>query len=307
MVLFTSRVGDATDRQKIHWNVSKLRRLRNKKIPKHKLSVDELLELWDRCIAPHVLRSFAADNFRDYISHLYFPEIKYYNWRMSSRYIEITKDLVEAIVVILADPNAHDLELINSNVNAISDGIKSCPDRQMGELRLSYFILQNEFDPDDTLDTFVEKFIAREKERVFDCVATPINNSQNVHSLNHWKFKLREELGFEMEFRSQYGVVGDDRFCGSCKKMLAEFYRVFTPERVITTLTEEINHNKPQLCLALQMISRMAVENRLRAELFFGGESDVMFAEGITQKFLELYLIERELVELEITKGCCLC
>lgn len=163
----------------------------------------------------------------------------------------LTKDYIEAIIMLLTDKdNLKDIEKINSNINAMCEGIAHCPDRQIAELKFCYNVLKGEAKTDEDLDTMMENLIAVQKENIFDSIVTPKAASQNVHVLNFWKNKLKDKLGFNFEFKSRLGTLGQDQFFGEPGNVLDAFYNEFTPEKVIKILTIEIN-KKPKLLSAM--------------------------------------------------------
>ena len=210
--------------------------MKTQAIPKHKIEGKDLLALWDTTLAPIITDANQGKIFREYVEHLYFPEVQYKRWRMDLKYVDLAKDLIEAIITILALPeNLNDLDKIKSNIKALSEGFDFCPDRQMAELRLCYYILNSELDPDASLESYIENYVAIEKENILTHVVTPLNSPQNVHVMNYWKKELKDELGLNDEYKSKFGTLGQDRFHGNPGNVLDAFYKIFTHKRIITS------------------------------------------------------------------------
>ena len=161
-------------------------------------------------------------------------------WKMYDQYIEHTKDLIEAIFVKMEKLEDADLK---AYVPEISEAMKWCPDRQIATLTMVYSALYSK-KPANTLESFVENEIAVLKEYIFDMLVTPGNGTQNVHVLNYWKYQLRDELGFNVNYKPRMGTFGQDKFGGHHGNALDAFYTKFTPNYVIGKLMEEINEEK---------------------------------------------------------------
>lgn len=281
-------------KQPVHWNVDKLKTIKTSPIPKHLLSGDAFLELWDTELAPLIYSDENSEICRKYIEHLYFADIEYKLWRMNLNFTDIAKDLLEAIVKNLIENN-DDIEKINSNINALSVAFQFCPDRQIAELRFCYYLLIGKTDPYHSFKSFVYDFIATQKESIFCYIVTPDISPQNVHVLNYWKHTLSEELGFDFQFISGLGTMEQDEFQGESGNVLDSFYDTFTPLLIILRLKSEINENKPILCLALQYIfesqERLGFDEK---SLFYcdSNEHTVFNATSITEKFIFNYLCD---------------
>ena len=167
----------------------------------------------------------------------------------------------------------------------------------MAELRLCYYVLRCESDPDASLESFIENFVAIEKENIFGHAVTPLNSPQNVHVLNYWRYTLRAELGFDAKFITNLGTLGQDRFNGHSGNALDTFFNIFTPKRIINSLTLTINNDKPKLCQALKIINEMNVDDSIKHQMCLSDSNDIMFADRITPRFIENYLIENKILE----------
>lgn len=284
--------------QNIHWNVDKLKTIESSQIPMHSLSGLEILRILRENLCPLLRNSENSSIFYKYVEHLYFPNIDYKLWRMIPAYVNSAQDLIEAIIRRLIE-NISEIEKINSNVNAICEGIEFCPDRQMAELRFCYYMLEGENDPNNTLKSFVYSFIATQKEKVFDYTILPSNSNQNTHVLNYWKYTLSDELGFGFKFRSLYDNKEQDQFHGRKGNALDAFYKVFTPSLIIKLLTDTINENKPIMCLALMHIFESQLTLHVKNNMFESEDQEHTTFNGskITKKFVEAYLIEIGVLE----------
>ena len=121
---------------------------------------------------------------------------------MYEQYIEQTKDLIEAIFVKMEKLEDADLK---AYVPEISEAMKYCPDRQIATLTMVYSALYST-KPVNTLESFVENEIAVLKEYIFDMVVTPGKGTQGVHVLTHWKYELKDELGFNVNYKPRMGT-----------------------------------------------------------------------------------------------------
>ena len=98
-----------------------------------------------------------------------------------------------------------------------------------------------------SFEYFIENEIATLKNYIFDMVVTPGAGTQNVHVQNFWKYKLREKLGFNIEYQPRMGTFDQDMFGGHVGNVLDVFYMKFTPDYVITQLMDEINSKNNRL------------------------------------------------------------
>ena len=131
-------------------------------------------------------------------------------WKMYKRYIEHTKDLIEAVFVKMEKLKDDDLA---AYIPVISKAMKKCPDRQMATLMMIYSALYST-KPIITLKSFIENEIAVLKEYIFDMVVTPGERTQGVHVLTHWKYELKDELGFNVYYEPRMGTLDQDKFGG---------------------------------------------------------------------------------------------
>ena len=83
--------------------------------------------------------------------------------------------------------------------------------------------------------------------------------------LTFWKEKLSDDLGFDFQFKSEYGTMEQDQFKGEEGNALDAFFIGFAPEIAITQLTDEINaKNHAFLTKAAQYISNSKESEVLR-------------------------------------------
>lgn len=286
-----SSVYKTLDGYKLTWNREKLQNIRIAPIPKHKMSGDEIELLWDTKIATHITSKKDENTFKSYMLHIYGMEEGYRKWPMLPAYISLAKDLIEQILLILTTPeNMTDYDKMRSHIESIAEGTEFCPDRQIGELRFSYFALVERNDPLASLNHFIENYIAISKEDVFDQIVTP-DTPQNVHTHNYWRYQLRNDLGFDFEFTTVFGAIDEDPFPKNADgNILEAFYRKFSPRNIILALTKAINTNKERLCEALQTLSELQISDEMKKPMFVSETGDIYFAEAITYAFTMYYL-----------------
>ena len=114
---------------------------------------------------------------------------------------------------------------------------------------------------------FVESEIAVLKEYMFDMLVTPENGTQNVHVLTHWKYQLRDELGFNVNYKPRMGTFEQDKFGGHHGNALDAFYTKFTPNYVIGKLVEQINEEKKRPGMEAGLVA-------LCAKMLLGNNTD---------------------------------
>jgi len=189
-----------------------------------------------------------------FIHHLFNPDEEYSRCKMNEIRIPLARNLIGAVIQELSKVK-DDNELIISNINTICIGLKHCPDRQIGRMMFIYYLLAGEVYPTSSLEKFIRYFVAQEKTRVFEIAITPRASFQNVYVQNFWKYNLRDEVGFDFEFKTELGTMGWDRFRGWHGNALRTFYNFFTPEYLIDELTMEINGSSSLFKKAHEMIS----------------------------------------------------
>lgn len=324
--------------QEIHWNLEKIKKIKYERpCPRHMLSYEELLNIWQTKLKSVVLKPRAIENrenvenfdefleeiqqnqrkvtlFENYLKNIYFPETPYDLWKMEHRYLDDVKDHLEAILTILSTgKNAKDIEMIKSNISGIVVGIEHCPDRQRAELSFSYNIISIKKDlnfDELTLDTFIESEIAKEKENIFTAITTPPAESQNVHVLNYWKYALRSKTGFDFNFKTAIGTMGQDHFQGHKGNVLNSFYNHFTPDYIIKTMAAKINAINEVKYLAASYIYHLNIDS-LSKDLMFEYEKPenviadkdadeemekIIHITKVTPYFVEFFLIYKKIL-----------
>lgn len=223
--------------------------------------------MWAKNIFPKISKE-ANRVIINYIRKLFNHNIKYEYWPVPEASSRIALDLIEAITrefsTMLSEgkkPIAEIKEIMSTNLGEVASAIKEfCPDRQISELRFVYNLLRGEMQNDViSLDSFFEKFIAAQKEELFDQVFTPGGSFQSVHVLNYWKHKMQVELGFDFTFTSNSGTMEQDPYRGEIGNAFDAFFKAFTPNRIIKALTQEINLKKEMLCSAAEFICKSEV------------------------------------------------
>jgi hypothetical protein len=189
-------------------------------------------------------------------------------WNIPVAYLNLAKNLIGFIFETMK--STLDKEIIVSNINSICDGLEYCPDRQISELYFVYNLLsENNIDTDISLEEFIKEIIGQEKEKIFTLAVTPKNGSQNVHVLTFWKYELRNEVGFDFDFKTNLGTMGQDIFNGWHGNALKAFYFIFTPEYIIKELSERINEKSEMRCEALKMIYEdNSISNDLKRKMY---------------------------------------
>lgn len=285
--------------QQIHWNFEMLKKAKFKPVPKNKLSASSIMSLIDLQLSSKIRNDANLIIFKNYVKKLYLPQFTYKNWEMDIKYVEDAKDLIESIITTLVKPeNMNDLEMINSNINALCEGIQHCPDRQMAELKICHNIIVGEINFGSSLIDFILNHIAIQKERILDAIVTPAGKNDNVHALNYWKYILNEELGLNFDFTSYFGTINQDIFFGHKGNVLDAFFKIFTPKLIVESLTIAINNSGPMVCKVLQAIENkefgdMEIEGMF---IYSGQIMDTAFASEITSKFVEFYLIYNDIL-----------
>lgn len=111
-----------------------------------------------------------TNKYKHYIRKFYDTKFDYKGLDIEAKYVEQTKDYIEAILLYLRskiyefDSEMGFSRFLNMRLEIIAHGIRYCPDGQMAAIEMAYFgLLKNEKLPEETLDSFTDMFIAREK------------------------------------------------------------------------------------------------------------------------------------------------
>lgn len=291
--------------KKLSWNLKMLKTLINNPVPSRRMGETEFFEKWDKSIAVHISAS-EKEIFKAYVENLYRPSNDYKKRAMDEGLISLTLDLIHAVTEefckLLADPEKNQkdsIQVIQTNVSAICDGINNyCADKQLTELRIAYCILKGEMKNDEIeLIDFVKTFIAAEKEEVFNMIVASSRIDRNIHVLNLWKNRLSDVLGFDFKFHTEFNAVLRDPFHGDKESVLAAFFRVFTPKRIIKSLTEEINKNKPVFCQALKLLyDNESLSEKQKKEMAVAKDFENFDVSKIKKGFVRYYLIRENIL-----------
>jgi hypothetical protein len=243
----------------------------------------------------------------DFIHHIYNHNEYYKKWNMPVAYLSLAKNLIESIFEIMK--NTLDKEIIVSNINSICVSLEYCPDRQISELYFVYNLLtENNIDTDISLEEFIKEIIGQEKEKIFTLAVTPKNGSQNVHVLTFWKYELRNEVGFDFDFKTSFGSMGQDIFNGWHGNALKAFYSLFSPEYIIKELSERINEKSEMRCKALKMIYEdNSISKNLKRKMYtvdntknnnMNDVNDEIFnhSSGITVEYIKHLLLRMQII-----------
>ena len=158
--------------------------------------------------------------------------------------VNYMKNLVEAVLVRLDEKSREgdNINEIKACILILSDAIRVCHGGQMAGF-LEVFTSLYRKPTGNSLESFIEGRIAEMKRKVFMEITTPSDNMQNVHIQRHWEYELRDELGFNIQYKDRlYRPWNDNKFGGQPGNVLDAFFRKFTPDYVIGKLTEEINN-----------------------------------------------------------------
>ncbi|KAM0671186.1 hypothetical protein OCOL_001633 [Ordospora colligata] len=244
----------------------------------------------------------------NYINKLYNPDMMpYSNPLMTPKFIPMAKDYLEAIVKEYlklrnkADQGTDvDVDgIIESNIQIICEGIKECADRQISELMFAFNLLMGQLkDQDADLKTRFEMAIASRKEAIFDEIFTPRASEQNVHVLTFWKLNLSDDLGFDFEFNSPFGDMGQDPFDNNAGNALEAFLIGFEPNIVIPLLTDEINEKGSFLSKAAEYICNSTEINKsIRKTWCKMDDEEFYYITKVTNEFTRHYLLQMGILE----------
>lgn len=214
--------------------------------------------------------------------------------------IDIRKNYLEAVLRKAADTVSIDLDTVLTAISILTDGlvfirddVPYCIDRQIAALQQAYCLLFGIECNDDT--TVIRNTVARLKDYAFQVAFTPSRGSQNVHLLNTWKWRLRNELGFEKVYESVYGTIDKDPFNGCTGNALRAFYAVFTPVAVVRELKSHINESRRLINAAGSILSKRLQDPGYASTAFdFATEDDkdMFIPSGITESGAQDILVD---------------
>jgi hypothetical protein len=113
-----------------------------------------------------------------------------------------------------------------------------------------------------------------------------------VHVLNYWKDRFSDYLGFDFKYEISYGIHDQDLFGGNDELCLVAFFSVFTPEKIIELLTDDVNSNYKEL-YALDIMKEQFITKNLPLAYFDCSED---YPVSINSKYIENYLIESKII-----------
>jgi hypothetical protein len=284
-------------KNRIYWNIEKLANIRLKQIPETKLTSSEMQDICCFLQEKEIVSEEECGILKEYIQSLFDPNYGYRRWRMLQKYVSMTKNYLGFILSYLEEKvSSQRMDLVSFSVSDIVEGIRYCPDRQICELKRAYCAILNDNESD--LDQIIYQNIAKLKEQIFNLAITPSISPQNVHVLSYWKYELRDKLGFDFDFQTDIGTMGQDPFGGCRGNALQAFFTKFTVNYVISNLNAHINDNKRAMCELMLMISQDDKLNEQdKEEMGVNLEGDE-FA-NINEKAVEYVLIKKDIVRKE--------
>jgi Leucine-rich repeat (LRR) protein len=278
----------------IYWNIEKLGNIKFKQIQETELTSFQMINISCYLQEKEVLSEEESFILKEYIQSLFDPNYEYKRWRMLQKYVSVTKNYLGFILSYLQEKvSSQRMDLVSFSVSDIIEGIKFCPDRQICELKGAYCAILNDNESD--LDEIIYQNIAKQKEQIFNLAITPSISPQNVHVLSYWKYELRDKLGFDFEFKTDIGTLGQDPFRGHRGNALQAFFTKFTVNYVISNLNAHINDNKPAMCELMLMISQDEnLTEEDKEEMGVNLEGDKFT--NINEKTVEYILIKKDIV-----------
>ena len=226
----------------------------------------------------------------EFISCICNPSRKYGGSRVPY-YTGLAKRLLGGIFDELS--KVSDEQAAIAKVNELCEGLDRSLDKQIPGMMFLYHVLTK-----DAKEDGLEEFVRWEEEQVFDLtVAPPLHGSQGgaildfwMDVLSFWKHRLRDEVGFDLEFRiSAVHECSDelDGFNGWPGNVVRAFYAKLTPEYIVGKVTEQINSR-----------SRMVYEAVLLDEgkSVYVSSRDTATADGVTKEFVKHLLLEMGII-----------
>lgn len=278
-------------------------------MPRHSLPKEKILVLWEN-VNLAVTTEQNREMFSNYIRSVYDLGMDLNKVVLNMNACDRIKSYIECILKMLneraGDKNRtvdDKRDIVESNMKVICEGLAYCIDGQLSGLNRSYCILMGQADMEEaTLREIVYNHIADVKENVFDKVFTPPDSGQNVHILNFWKFRLRNELGFDFDFRSQYGSLGQDPYRAHKGNALEAYFAEFTPESIISSLLDKTNSTNTALCLAGKYIQDLKMEDDEKQKFFIAEDNDIEYLEKVTREFIVHYLVAEGILTEKIQR-----
>ncbi|KAM0680290.1 hypothetical protein GINT2_001676 [Glugoides intestinalis] len=229
------------DKEPIHWNRERLKELRLSPVPTRTLSDEDILKIWTID-----LRQYCNDTYENE-TNLIKKIDSYLNVLFTreeipdglQREYSIIKDLFEYIFKTLKEMIETDSNGVRSYVTVLAHRMCFCPTGKIEGLEHMYSILSGSVF-DNNLIGFIEHQVAAYKDIILS-ETVAIKNPQNVHIINHWRNKMKDELGLVVEYKQNFLPISLDKFGNSDGNMLEAFYKRFSPQFIIDKLKESIN------------------------------------------------------------------
>ena len=246
-------VYEKMNKKPLHWNVKKLKLIKEDPIPKHERDGEYILKLFREKLKEYEpeSNSFNEKMIDNYIKVLYRLQDNTFGiWEiLDEKSVSTTKDMLEAIFLKMAEKVSSKIEDeindVRSYLSEISEGIKYSPDGQIARFSMIYSILYSGSKSEDSIEDFVKQRIVFLKNYVFGMT---LADTQDVDMLNYWKYELREELGLNvLESKLELLPDQDYIFGGNPGNVLDVFYSKFTESYGIEEIMGSINGNQNML------------------------------------------------------------
>ncbi|KAM0680521.1 Leucine Rich Repeat [Glugoides intestinalis] len=288
------------EKEPIHWNRERLKELRLSSVPTRTLSDEDILKIWTTD-----LRQYCNDTYENE-TNLIKKIDSYLNVLFTreeipdglQREYSIIKDLFEYIFKTLKEMIETDSNGVRSYVTVLAHRMCFCPTGKIEGLEHMYSILSGSVF-DNNLIGFIEHQVAAYKDIILtETVA--IKNPQNVHIINHWRNKMKEELGLVVEYKEKILPISLDKFGDSDGNMLEAFYKRFNPQFIIDKLKESINEEHKWVIESAGLL----IEKEEVFEKCFDFEDDVIEDELTNNlvKNIKAEGVEEILLDLKILK-----
>ncbi|KAM0680769.1 hypothetical protein GINT2_001042 [Glugoides intestinalis] len=288
------------DKEPIHWNRERLKELRLSPVPTRSLSDEDILKIWTTDLRQYCNDTYENEtnlikNIDSYLNVLFTREEIPDGLQ---REYSIIKDLFEYIFKTLKEMIETDSNGVRSYVTVLAHRMCFCPTGKIEGLEHMYSILSGSVF-DSNLIGFIEHQVAAYKDIILtETVA--IKNPQNVHIINHWRNKMKEELGLVVEYKEKILPISLDKFGDSDGNMLEAFYKRFNPQFIIDKLKESINEEHKWVIESAGLL----IEKEEVFEKCFDFEDDVIEDELTDNlvKNIKAEGVEEILLDLKILK-----
>ncbi|EQB60877.1 hypothetical protein NAPIS_ORF01554 [Vairimorpha apis BRL 01] len=268
------------------------------------------------------VKSFDVTILTNYIHHLYNPDDIYLKWNVPRNLLDDFKKYIGAIVFKLF--SSDDNFLIEGHLNSLSTAICYCPERQKNEIMFLYEILinedekkieklqQNEFEFEQgsfeykkNIKKFIEnnikKFIGSAKLKILMHIFGNPADSQNIHSVNYWKYVLKDHIGLDV-FGDKPKYTTKDEFNGRLEFGLHAFFEKFTPEWLIFEFKSFINNDYYLICrIAEFLFYSDNIKEKIKkkfVEYEDEGSDYIFYTNSVTTEFCKFILQEMEIIIL---------